>query len=181
MNNEVMARAITKIDDDIIADNYDNIIPFHKRKAQVRAALAAACVALIVLSSAIFALRQTEPKIYAYGSLVEDKPITVASSSNGELKGRGIKDGGISITMKIKSGGNVKLEADGGELDVCNTESGELLYSGKLYETKTPVSVTWIVKNPGTEHVYTLSLNDGKTVIGLVYDNENNNWTIQKQ
>ena len=180
MKNEIMARAITEIDDDIIAEACDNVVPFRKKRSARAVFFAAACIALVAVSSLMLAQRVNTPVILAYGNVMTDEPVNAGTAAAGKSVGASSDESVLSIPLEVRRGKEVKLSADGGTLDVSHAKSGELLYSGTLCSVKAPVLIEWTVTNPDTEKSYSLSINDGSAVITLMYDNETENWFIIK-
>ncbi len=180
MNNEVMAQAISGIDDDLVAEAFDSTIPIRKKKKQAGIFVLAACFA-VVISVSLFVQKPDTPQVLAYGIVVEDEPITIASGSEIESSARIIEKNSISVPIEIRGTRNVKIEATAGTLNVSDLTDNELLYSGNSFNGQTPVSVSWTVVNPDTAQEYELCINGNSLVLKLMYDKENSSWILIKQ
>lgn len=170
MKNEVFARAMTDIDDDLIAEartgGKARLIAFPVR----RIAAVAACVLFALTAVAVFTMTGGV-KMTVCGE--KELPVIVDTASALDESARTVSSG-ITVPMEFDSRRKTTVEALDGIITVISP-SGETLYSGTKYEGRGDFSVEWIVRNPETETTYTVTVNGENLSLG--YDGVN--WIVE--
>lgn len=170
MKNEVMARAITQLDDDLIEQAFAaKKIPFRAPIWAVAACLALVCsLGLGILFMGSPTARIGGQPIPQQGMVLEHPtPLTKDFRSTG----------GITVDLEVSAGA---VWAKEGLLEAYSAESGELLHSGRFYRSAKDVLLRWTITNPDPANRYTLRLGSVKT-LRLLFDSESNQWKIITQ
>ena len=167
MKNEVMARAIMQIDDDLIEQ------AFAAKKTPFRAPLwaVAACLAL-VCSLGLGILFMGSPTARINGKPIPEQGMVLEHPTPLTMDTRNI--GGITVELEVSAGA---VWAREGLLEVYSAESGELLHSGRFYRSTQSVLLRWTVPNPDPANSYLLRLGSVK-ILRLLFDLESNQWKI---
>ena len=155
MKHEVMARAMSELDDDLIAGAY--AYKPHQKFPLPRVLAAAACLALI-LTAAFTASRSAErDTLYIGGTALTGAPVPIDSPAPLALD---------ALTVSV-SEGVLDSPADSSPraLSSRSAASGEVL--------------TWTVETPDENARYTLSL-DGKAAAVLHYDGAKGCWVAER-
>ncbi len=170
MKNEVMARAITQIDDDLIEQ------AFAAKKIPFRAPLwaVAACLAL-VCSLGLGMLFMGSPTARIDGKSIPQQGMVLERPTPLTIDARSIGD--ITVEMEVSPGA---VWAKEGLLEVYAAESGALLHSGRFYRGTQNMLLRWTVPNPDPAKSYALRLGSVKT-LRLLFDLESNQWKIISQ
>lgn len=168
MNNEVMARAVTELDDGLIAGAHT----FSKKRRFSRPAarLLAAAACITVVFCAVFAFFSSERiDVSVNGVEVSGRPLAVAGAS----LNRSVPQE-LSVPMAVRTDKPISVEASDGFLatDTKNIHRKSLTLTGDT-------NLVWTVENPDIGQQYFLSL-DRKTGLMLSYDESLNKWTILK-
>mgnify|MGYP004470572289 CR=1 FL=1 len=172
MKHEVMARAISELDDELIASACDY------RPRRVRAfprVLAAACLALILTAALTMTRRAPETDILIGGTALSAAPIPIDQPAPMALDpAESAQPLEILLTVEGKadeatavsvSGGTLSPEADSSSADLSCTVTGE-------------ASLVWRIEAPDENARYTLSL-DGKAAAVLHYDGAKGCWVAE--
>ena len=181
MVNEVMAQAITGIDDELITDAFNATSRKHSRKPIYTIASVAAC--LVLIFTAIFLSAPKGTQIYLDGEKITGAPVLVSSPlSVASVNPRVAPELTVHLTVDFKS--QTRIFTDDGNFSVCGINSDTLFYEGNNFtaNNKTAeeeLSLYWTVENPDTAKTYTLTLEGKKTrILNLKYDENQQNWTI---
>lgn len=182
MVNEVMARAITGIDDDLITDAYKS----SKKKGNIRflytAVSVAACFILII--TAVFLTFPKSPAVYLDSEKVTSTPLAVSSPlSVASATPRATQDVTITLDVSLNKT-ETRISCSQGTFTLCGKNQDTLFYKGTDFTTdkdisKKDLSLCWTVESPEKSEVYTLTLDGKETqVLNLKFDENLNNWTI---
>ena len=168
MNNEVMARAVTELDDGLIAGAHT----FSKKRRFSRPAarLLAAAACITVVFCAVFTFFSSERiDVSVNGEEVSGRPLAVAGAS----LNRSVPQE-LSVPIAVRTDKPISVEASDGFLvtDTKNIHRKSLTLTGDT-------NLVWTVENPDIGQQYFLSL-DRKTGLMLSYDESLNKWTILK-
>lgn len=167
MNNEVMARAVTELDDGLIAGAHT----FSKRRSFGRLAarlLAAACITVVLC--AVFSFFSFERiEVSVNGTAVSGRPIAVAGSTM--TRSVPLE---LSVEITIRTDKPISVEASDGFIGTNGSDTDR-----KTLALTGDTTLVWTVDNPDIGQQYFLSL-DRKTGLMLSYDESLNKWTILK-
>lgn len=176
MKHEVMARAMSELDDELIADAY--AYKPRKRYALPRFLAAAACLVL-VLAAALTMTRDALPaEIKVEGAALSSIPIPISQPAAMALDARGSLSGPLSplLTIESKSVEAVTVTVSDGVLTQPLYSLQEEFTS---YAVSGKVQLCWTIEYPDTGTVYTLSL-DGAPAVTLRYDEANGYWAAAR-
>lgn len=169
MNNEIMARAMSQIDDELIAEAYEVSAKGKKQGRIIKLLATAACIALVAVSAfSIFSGEKFEVSVG--GNTVSNEPVVIST-----LTAKRSAQEDLCIELEVEADGKIKIEAVDGEISLESSNVGE-----KAIEATDSFSVFWTVKNPDKSRDYTVIL-DGKTDLTLSFDESLNKWTILKK
>ena len=172
MNNEVMARAVTELDDALIAEAHTVSQKRKSRHFTVRLLAAAACVTVMLCAVlAFFSFERIEVSVN--GEEVSGRPIAVAY-----VQGRSSLDRSapqeLSVEIAIRTDKPISLKASDGFIGTDTQNAG-----GKTLALTGDTTFVWTLENPDIGQEYFLTL-DRKTGLMLSYDESLNKWTILK-
>lgn len=176
MKHEVMARAISELDDELIASACD----YRPRRVRAfpRVLAAAACLALI-LTAAFTASRSAERNtLYIGGTALTGAPVPIDSPAPLALDGRSMDTPPLCVALSIESssGDALTVSVSEGVLDSPADSSPRTLFSRSAASGEV---LTWTVETPDENARYTLSL-DGKAAAVLRYDAANGYWAAER-
>ena len=182
MVNEVMAQAITGIDDDLIIDAYKA----SKKKGNIRflysAVSVAACFILII--TAVFLTLPKTPAVFMDNKKVTSAPIAVSSPlSVATITPRYTQQITVNLDVSLKKT-ETRISCTEGTFKLCGKHQDSLFYEGNDFTadkdiSKKDLSLCWTVNSPDESEIYTLSLEGKETqVLNLKFDENLNNWTI---
>lgn len=167
MKNEVMARAITQIDDDLIEQAHA------AKKTRFPKVLwaAAACLAL-VCSLSFGMLFMGSPTARIDGRPIPQQGLVLESPTPLNTEPRTV--GEITVEIEVSAGA---VWAKEGLLEVYSAESGALLHSGRFYRGSQDMLLHWTVAEPDPAQSYSLQLGSAQTLL-LLFDYESNSWKV---
>ena len=173
MKNEVLLKAITEIDDELILSAHRSVFP-KRNVIKYFGACAAAC--LIFLCGIIFLLHSNSgSKVLFNGAAVSSQPITVTSHDT-----RQADQNVITVPLEIVSKGDLTLTAVDGMIEVYSLETNDLLCVGQICEVKGSVIAQWTIEDPDHSQTYKIQVNDQNITLILQYEQTINNWIITK-
>lgn len=182
MVNDVMARAITGIDDDLITEAYKATGKKNNLRFLYTAVSAAAC--FILLITAVFLASPKAPTVYLDSNKVTSTPVVVSSPlSVASVTPRTAQDVTISLDVNL-NGAETRISCSQGTFTLCGKNQDTLFFEGSDFTAdkhiaKKGLSLYWTVKSPDKSQVYTLTLEGKKTqLLNLEFDEKLNNWTI---
>lgn len=180
MNNEVMARAITEIDDELIASaqSPSKRINVHRNRKIFSLCAVAACFVLFI-SGALLWQRQNKLDITVQGNLLYDRAVTLDIPAVASPDARKTLSDSISVSIDIAANDDFEIEAIDGIVEVYDTQTNEPTDSGKLIKASGNVNVLWTVENLTESSESTLRIKDSTLV--LSYNKEENHWIILKK
>lgn len=168
MNNEVMARAVTELDDGLIAEAHTVSQKRKSRHFTVRLLAVAACVTVMLCAVlAFFSFERIEVSVN--GEEVSGRPIVVAGVSMNRSAPQE-----LSVEISIRTDKPISLKASDGFIGTDTQNVG-----GKTLALTGDTTFVWTLENPDIGQAYFLSL-DRKTGLMLSYDESLNKWTILK-
>ena len=177
MKNEVLVRAITEIDEELIVSAHRS--ESSKRKSiKYFSALAAACLLLICGVVFLFHKNNSRPEI-VFGEPAAAVPIGVISYDLRDTSQSGVtSQSNIKVPFEIVSKRDMTVTAVDGEISVYSAETNKLIYVGQLYKANEPVTVEWTIEDPDTEKTYRITVNNKEKVYMLRYDETEEKWSI---
>ena len=170
MKNELMARAISHLDDDLLV-RAQAFRP--RRRALPRILAAAACLAL-VLTAALTMTRRAPETIG--GSALSSAPIPIEQPAPFTLDARNTQPLSVSLTVGSAEDGTLRVSVSDGVLDSPLDSFPRALSSRSVSGGET---LTWVVAAPDSSAVYTLSL-DGRATAVLRYDDAHACWFAER-
>lgn len=176
MKHEVMARAMSELDDDLIAGAY--AYKPRQKFPLPRVLAAAACLALI-LTAAFTASRSAERNtLYIGGTALTGAPVPIDSPAPLALDGRSMDTPPLCVALSIesRSGDALTVSVSEGVLDSPADSSPRALSSRSAASGEV---LTWTVETPDENARYTLSL-DGKAAAVLRYDGAKGCWVAER-
>lgn len=180
MKNEVLVRAITEIDEELI-------VSAHRSEASKRnrikyfSAAAAACLLLICGVIFLFHKSGTKPDIAGLGKsdIVFGEPVISAQQSKiATYDLWQTPQSVITVPIEIVSEPKLVITAVDGTITVYSAGTNEQVYEGQRYEANVPVTVEWTIEDPDTEKNYLIEVNNKEKVYMLRYDSTNDVWSI---
>lgn len=175
MKNEVLVKAITEIDDELIVSAHR--IGFLNRKRRTYFAIcAAAC--LLLVCGIMFLSHSGRMKICTNGHVVSSQPVAIAMPDVLPANARQANQDILTVPLEIRTKENFIMKTADGMLEVFSAKADELLYIGQFCELKGPVTVQWTIENPNVSQTYKIGFNHMSLI--LKYDQNSNNWTINK-
>lgn len=180
MKNEVMAKAITGIDDDLIVSAHTNTVSRPKKKKWLYICAAEAC--LIALFFAILSTQHKgEMKIRINGNTVSDEPVFIDVPAPLTDDMRQTTFQAITVPIELIINGNSSIHTVDGTIEVSSAETEEILCIGQYYMTNESVNIQWIIENAEINKSYQLRLKNDTVVLVLSYDKNTGNWKLMKQ
>ncbi len=179
MTSEVMAKAITEIDNHLISDA-ENI---QKKRNIIRPVFSicavAACLVLVFTFIFAFGNRYSGPELFMNDGEITQTPVLVDVPMTAMVR-EATPDLAVHLTLHTKE--NTKICVSGGEMHVVSAGNTDTLYyTGTEYTTDIPVNIHWNIDGSDINKAYTLTLNGGKIVYTLSYDETTSLWSICKQ
>lgn len=173
MKNEVMARAITEIDDELIVSAHR---PASSGRNTVKyfSAFAAAC--LLVICGVIFLLNRdsgSTPKIVFGEAVISTQQSKIATYDLWQ-----IPQALITVPVEIYSERELEITAVDGTISVFSAETGEQIYVGQSCKTSGDVKAEWTIEDPDTDKTYRITVNNRETVYMLRYDQTSDQWSV---
>lgn len=182
MANEVMAKALSGIDDELIVNAYK--ASTKKRNLKPLYSISAIAACLVLIFTAMFALPQKSTQIYLYSEKVTHIPCIVNQPSALSSLPRTYSQD-LSIPLDVKLAGETKITCSQGTIAPCGENQDCFYYTtGNTFladkdTAKNPLSLLWTIESPDETKTYTLTLEGKKTeVLTLSFDEESLNWTI---
>lgn len=174
MKNELFAKAVTGIDDALIAEAHKKptakILHFGaKQLGLVAACLVIGFISLMTLAS----LNKTD--VTLDGKRLGEAHAVEVNFGNGDDKIRTLSQQS-ALTLKITSHESVNLSVSEGTLCIKDDDSRAL--HGTSLKTKAPLTFEWLIDELDTEKTYTLTVNEEE--FSLFYNSESDSWKIIK-
>ncbi len=179
MKNEVMAAAVTGIDDKLITEA--QVITKRSNRFHPVYSIAALAACLVLVFTFIFALgnRDASPELFINGSKITSEPIAVDIPMTAFARD---SDTEITIPLSLDIKEPAKITLSDGVMSVCSAGNSDTLYhTGTDYTTDIPVNIHWTIDGSDITKSYTLTLNDGEIVYALSYNESDSFWSICKQ
>jgi len=181
MKHEVMAAAITDIDEKLIEDA-ETKRPA-KRSFRSLYAICAVAACLIIVFTFVFIIQPSKtvtesPKLSFNDTLVGDTPVNINAPAS--LKARGI-DQRVSLSLSLEISEDTCIKVSQGKMDICLSDNTDkVIFSGDKYKTDKSVNINWYIDGSDINSVYTLTLDDSINYT-LSYDASTSVWSICKQ
>lgn len=181
MKNEILAKAITGIDDDLIADAHklpaSKVIPFRKWGA------VAACLAVII-SAAIWFSADNGTAITVFNQKLSSEPVIISQSQdNPDIRTYSQSETiQLAAEIDIDVQGETLISVSSGSMQIVDDGGSILLYDGKSYKTDKNVQIIWNVEANSDTTRFEMTVKSKKetdTVI-LDYNVQNREWTVSK-
>ena len=179
MKNEVMARALTDIDDDLIADAHSPVRK-PKRLSLYRFGAAAACLILLV-GVLLYANLPGGGEITVAGTPLADEPIAVGKVGPAAFSGSPMQrsDDTLTVSLELIPDGKTKIRTEDGSFAVVPTDADASVYTGTEYTADKSVTLKWAIPSPDIARSYELTV--GSEQLLLYFDASASNWVIAKQ
>ena len=175
MKNEVMVRAITGIDDELIVSAHRPV--FSKRKVMKCFGVCAAACLILVCGIISLSHNNSEPEILINGTAVSSQPVTVMSPDTRQIvKTTNV----ITVPFEIISNGDLTITAIDGTIEVYSSKTYDRICVGQFCKTKGSVTVQWIIDNPDHSRTYEIHVNDQEAMLILQYEQTTGKWIIIK-
>lgn len=179
MKNEVLVRAITEIDEELIVSAHRSASSGRK-SIKYLGALAAAC--LLLVCGGIFLFHKNGVKTDITGSdigIVFGEP--VASTQQFKIATYDLlqtPQSVITVPFEIVSEEKLTITAVDGTITVYSAETNEQIYIGQSCEIDDDVKAEWVIEDPDTEETYLIKVNNKETVFTLRYDQREEKWSV---
>lgn len=174
MRNEVMARAIGGIDDDLIISAYEAA----PRRPVWRVYFAAAAACLLLMFGAWQVFREIgHVDVFLYGSPLSELAVPIEELAV-HSEPRTISDC-LRIPLTMSFHGEQKLFTENGICEAYSSETNTLLFSGNSVTINDHMTVQWVLQDPNPEETYTLHIGNRLT-LSLSYDADSCQWRISK-
>lgn len=178
MKNEVFARAITEIDNELIISAHKNRVAKNKRK---KWPLAVAACLFLVCGITLYLGTSRGIEVSIYGNTILEQPVTIEIPASLSSDERSVVPDVITVPMEIKSKHKINIKVEDGMLEVYSLETNSLLCEGQICKASDSVTVFWIIEEPNPKQVYKLRINSDAVVFLLSYSEDTNNWILNKQ
>lgn len=176
MKHEAMVRAMSALDDDLIAEAHSAAGP-RKVRAFPRVLAAAACLALIVTAALTLTRRAPETDILIGGTVLTQAPVPIDQPAPMALAPvESAQPLSVSLTFDASADAPLTAEVSGGVLDSPLDSAARGLSSRTVSGGET---LTWTIEAPDEDAVYTLCL-DGAPAAVLRYDAASGYWTAAR-
>ena len=173
MQNEVLAKAITGIDDELIVSAYmASGRPRAKKRGVWYGICVAACIVLIC-GAILLSNHGGGVNVFLYGDPVNGQTVFTDT----RLKTVNV----LSLPLEMVTNGDLTINAIDGNIEVYSLNSEELLCVGQFLKTRGSVNCQWTVYDPNTDCTYEIALNDSEVTLRLSYDKDIQNWILNKQ
>lgn len=173
MKNEVLARAITGIDDDLIESAHQPAM-LKRRVIKYFSAFAAACLVL-VLGVLFLSRNNNEFEVLINGTDISLQPVSVMPQDTRQEDPAARV---ITIPLEIVSKGDLTITAIDGTIEAYSSKTNELICIGQFFKAKKSVTVWWIIDDTNTSQPCKLRVNDQELI--LKYEQATDKWTISK-
>lgn len=179
MKNEVLVRAITEIDEELIVSAHRSASSKGKFIKYFGAA-AAAC--LLLICGVVFLFRNNGSKPGIAGSdigivfgepVISAQPVKIITYDLLPTP-RNI----ITVPISVVSESELAITAEDGEINVYSAETNEQIYVGRSCEINGGVKAEWVIEDPDTDKNYLLKVNNKEKMYLLRYDSTNDVWSI---
>ncbi|MCI8719440.1 MAG: hypothetical protein K1W19_00700 [Lachnospiraceae bacterium] len=178
MKNEVFARAITEIDDELVISAHKNMVPRSKRK---KWPLAVAACFLLICGIALYLGNSSRIEVFVYGNTISDQPVTIDLPAPLSSDQRLLSSDAITVPLEIKTKHKVDIKTEDGILEVYSRETDQLLCEGQTCKASDFVTVFWTIEAPNPKQIYKLHINSDTVVLLLSYSGDTNSWIVNKQ
>lgn len=178
MHNEVLARAITEIDDALIATAHEKPagIRMHKNQRWRAVFAVAACLALL-FSGVRFHQWQTKLDILVDGNALFGQTVVLEVPAPASPDTRKTMPDSVTVPIAIAANSKVTIAATDGTIAVYDAQTNALLGDGTLVTASGNLTVAWTVTSPAEHTLYTLKINTCTLVLSYM----ENNWVITQQ
>lgn len=177
MKNEVMARALTGIDDKLITEAAD----VKQRRKSFRPIYALCAVAACLVLVFTFVFKAPKPtatsELLLNGEVITDSPSEIHLPATVSARSTNTD---ISLYLTLQISEDTKIKVSHGKMDICPTDNADLIFSGTEYTAQEPVNINWYLDGSDINSVYNLTLGDD-IVYNLYYDEGTSLWSICKQ
>lgn len=178
MINEVMAKAITGIDDRLIEEANEQISKKPTFRPIYGICALAACLVLVFTFIFSAAKAPNAPELFMDSAVIESSPVSlnVPVSAQARETTRSLY---LNLSLEISE--ETKIKVSHGTMNICSSgNTHTLYYTGTEYTTGKSVGIHWSLDDIDINSVYTLTLNDS-IVYTLSYDDSTSLWSICRQ
>ena len=180
MKNEVMARALTDIDDDLIVDAHTSARK-PKRLSLYRFGAAAAACLILAFGILFYTNLPGGGEITVSGTLLADEPVAVGATSPAAFSVSPMQrsDDTLTVSLDLVPDGKAKIRTEDGSFAVVPQGTNASVYTGTDYTAAESVTVKWSIPAPDTSRIYELTV--GSEQLLLYFESSLNTWVIAKQ
>lgn len=176
MKHESMVRAMSALDDDLIAEAR-GAAGSRKARAFPRVLAAAACLALIMTAALTLTRRAPETDILIGGTALTGAPVPIDQPAPMTLAPvESVQPLAVSFTFESRTGDEATITVSDGVLVQPLYSLQEEFTS---YTVSGKVQLSWTIEAPDEDAVYTLYLNGAPAAV-LRYDAANGYWTAAR-
>lgn len=178
MINEVMAKAFTGIDDNLITEAEAKLSKKPVFKPLYGICALAACLVLVFTFILSAPKPPANPQLLMDNTAITNAPVSLSLPATVQARE---KAQSLSLTLSLETDEETRISVSHGTMDICSSGNTDTLYfSGTEYTTQKSVSINWYLDSTDINSVYTLTLDDD-TVYTLSYDENTSLWSIRKQ
>lgn len=181
MKNEILAKAITGIDDDLIADAHT--VPTPKLIPFKRIAALAACFAVII-STAMWFSSNGKAAITVFNKKLSAEPVIISQAiDNPDIRAYSqSEDVQFAAEINIRVNGETTISVSSGSMQITDLDGNILMYQGAEYKTEKDVQIIWSVEATAdvTQFKMTVKGKQETNEVLLDYDPTDRKWAISK-
>ncbi len=176
MKNQVMAMAITGIDDNLIEDA-QNIVKKSRKLSNVYSICAlAAC--LVLVFTCVFAFSgRNNTQLFVNGNEISDSPVVIDFPVAAFARETTTE---TYIPLALKPAKETTIEVTKGTMEIYSSDTNAHLFTGSQFTVNQGVNVYWVVDGSDINNSYRLMLNDN-SVYELSHDETTGSVSICKQ
>ena len=163
MKNEILARAIGEIDDDLIADA-------HTVSGRVQLPLRRLCAmaaCMLLFFGTLLYVRLPGDAIRFGGNALSDTPIVVQGAAPAvHTADPDMRDGNVlTVSLELSLRDATRIAAADGTFELLRGETA--LYTGNTYTTSGRLTLNWSVRTPNPTLTYRLTVGDTELLLSL--------------
>lgn len=170
MKHDIMAQAITDLDDDLI----EQAAQIRPRKGGFAKWCAAAACFLVVISAARGMAPGADTPVFFRDTLVGTQAMPISDGISLQ-SARALEDGGerIEVELRAEASERTKIRVSDG---ILLLESGE---ESDHCTISAPAEVVWVIEESDTARSYRMKV--GRNTLLLVCDQSAGEWTLQEE
>lgn len=177
MKSEVMANAITGIDDMLITEAETYRVSKKNFRPIYALCAVAACLVLVFTFVFQFSKNTKDADLLLNGEVISESPVSLSLPATVQARetNRSLT---LSLTLEISE--DTKIKVSHGKMDIGSSDGTKTIFSGTEYITNKPVNINWYIDDTDINTEYKLTLGD-QIVYTLAFDENTSLWSICKQ